>query len=32
MINVIITPTRQNALFDPIIIPNDMEFSDSDML
>ena len=28
MINVINTPTRQNALFDPIIIPNDMEFSD----
>ena len=32
MINVIITPTRQNALLYPIIIPNDMEYSDSGII
>ena len=31
MIKVIITPTRQNALLDPII-PKDMEFSDSSII
>ena len=32
MINVINVPTRQNALLDPILIPNDMEYSDSGTL
>ena len=32
MINVIITPTCQNALLYPIIIPNDMGFSDSSII
>ena len=29
MINVIKSPTRQNALLDPILIPVDMEVSES---
>ena len=32
MINVINVPTRQNAFLDPILIPNDMEYSDSGTL
>ena len=32
MINVINVPTRQNALLDPILIPKDMEYSDSGTL
>ena len=32
MINVINVPTRQHAFLDPILIPNDMEYSDSGML
>ena len=29
MINIIKSPTRQNALLDPILIPVDMEVSES---
>ena len=32
LINVINNPTRQNAILDPILIPNDMEVSDSSII
>ena len=32
MINVINNPTRQNVILDPILIPNDMEVSDSGII